>query len=150
MHNLAVITALQFGGWQNEISNEFKLLWTLKFTWTHWGMWWHRSWSKLVHVPACCLMGPSHYLNQCWLTINKVLVHSFQGNVYLNTCTQDINPLVVFEIYAFEITATPARVQWVNSSPPSATYMRRWTGSALVQIIVCRLVGAKPLSEPML
>ena len=38
----------------------------------------------------------------------------------------------------------------VNSSPPSAAYMRRWTGSALVQIMACRLDGAKPLSEPML
>ena len=28
--------------------------------------------------------------------------------------------------------------------------MRRWTGSALVQIMACRLVGAKPLSEPLL
>ena len=38
----------------------------------------------------------------------------------------------------------------VNSSPPSATYMRRWTESALIQIMACRLDGAKPLSEPML
>ena len=38
----------------------------------------------------------------------------------------------------------------INSSPPSVTYMRRWTGSALVQIMACRLVGTKPLSEPML
>ena len=30
-----------------------------------------------------------------------------------------------------------------NSSPPSATYMRQWIGSALVQIMVCRLFGAK-------
>ena len=36
-----------------------------------------------------------------------------------------------------------------NSSPPSATYMCQWTGSALVQIMACRLFGAKPLSEPM-
>ena len=36
-----------------------------------------------------------------------------------------------------------------NSSPPSATYMQ-WTGSALVQIMACRLFGAKPLPEPML
>ena len=39
---------------------------------------------------------------------------------------------------------------WLNSSPPSAAYMHRWTGSALVQIMACRLDGAKPLSEPML
>ena len=42
------------------------------------------------------------------------------------------------------------RPQWVNSSPPSAAYMHRWTGSALVQIMACLLDGAKPLSEPML
>ena len=40
--------------------------------------------------------------------------------------------------------------QCMNASPPSAAYMRRWTGSALVQIMACRLDGAKPLSEPML
>ena len=38
----------------------------------------------------------------------------------------------------------------INSSPPSAAYMRQWTGSALVQIMACRLFDAKPLSEPML
>ena len=37
-----------------------------------------------------------------------------------------------------------------NSSPPIAAYMRPWTESTLVQIMACRLVGAKPLSEPML
>ena len=41
--------------------------------------------------------------------------------------------------------------QWVNSSPPpSAAYMRLGIGSALVQIMACRLFGAKPLSKPML
>ena len=38
----------------------------------------------------------------------------------------------------------------VNSSPPSAAYMHQWIGSALVQIMACRLFGAKPLSNPML
>ena len=37
-----------------------------------------------------------------------------------------------------------------NSSPLSAAYMHQWITSALVQIIACRLFGAKPLSEPML
>ena len=37
----------------------------------------------------------------------------------------------------------------VLAHSPSAAYMRRWTGSALFQIMACRLVGAKPLSEPM-
>ena len=39
---------------------------------------------------------------------------------------------------------------YINSSPPSAEYMPEWTGPALVQIMACRLIGAKPLSEPML
>ena len=36
-------------------------------------IWRWRSWSVLVQV-----MAPSHYLNQCWLIISKVLWHSFQ------------------------------------------------------------------------
>ena len=39
-------------------------------------IWRWRSWSTLVQVMACCLTVPSHYLNQCWLTISKVLWHS--------------------------------------------------------------------------
>ena len=38
----------------------------------------------------------------------------------------------------------------LNSSPFSAAYMRRWTLSALVQIVACRLNGPKPLSKPVL
>ena len=42
--------------------------------------------------------------------------------------------------------------QWSNfdSSPPSAAYMRQWAYSALVQVMACRLFGAKLLPEPML
>ena len=39
-------------------------------------IWRWRSWSTLVQVMACCLTAPSHYLNQCWLIISKVLWHS--------------------------------------------------------------------------
>ena len=38
----------------------------------------------------------------------------------------------------------------LKTSPPSAAYMRRWTGSALIQIMACLLFSAKPLPEPML
>ena len=37
---------------------------------------WHRSGSTLAQVMGCCLTAPSHYLNQCWLIISKVLYHS--------------------------------------------------------------------------
>ena len=32
----------------------------------------------------------------------------------------------------------------------SVAYMRQWIGSALIQVMVCRLSGANPLSKPML
>ena len=38
----------------------------------------------------------------------------------------------------------------IDSSPPSATYMHQWTGSALVQVMACRLFSAQPLPEPIL
>ena len=38
----------------------------------------------------------------------------------------------------------------VNSFPPSATYMHRWTGSTLVQVMAWRRTGDGPLPEPML
>ena len=41
------------------------------------------------------------------------------------------------------------RVSHFNSSAPNAAYMRQWMGPALVQIMACRLVGAKPLSKAM-
>ena len=39
---------------------------------------------------------------------------------------------------------------FVNSLRPSDAYMRQLTRPSLVQIMACRLNGAKPLSEPML
>ena len=39
-------------------------------------IWRWRSWSTLVQSMACCLMAPSHYLNQYWLIISEVLWHS--------------------------------------------------------------------------
>ena len=34
----------------------------------------------------------------------------------------------------------------INSSRPSAAYMRRWAGSALGQMMACRLFGAKAIT----
>ena len=40
-------------------------------------IWRQRSGSTLAQVMACCLMAPSHYLNQCWLIISEVQWHSY-------------------------------------------------------------------------
>ena len=45
----------------------------------------HRSGSTLAQIMACCLMAPSHYLNQCWLIISKVQWHSSGGNFTKDT-----------------------------------------------------------------
>ena len=40
--------------------------------------------------------------------------------------------------------------QHINSSPPSAAYIRQENRPALVQLMACRPLGAKPLPEPVL
>ena len=44
----------------------------------------------------------------------------------------------------------PLKLILLTHLPPSAAYMRRWTGSALVQVMAWRRTGDKPLPEPML
>ena len=48
-------------------------------SWPSDAIWRQRYGSTSVQVMACCLMAPTHYLNQCWLTMNKVLWHSYEG-----------------------------------------------------------------------
>ena len=55
-----------------------------------------------------------------------------------------------FENIIYKMSAILFQLQYVNLFPPSAAYMRQWIVSALVQIMACRLYGAKPLYEPML
>ena len=43
-------------------------------------IWRHRSGSTLAKVMACCLMAPSHHLNQCGFLISEVLWHSPDSN----------------------------------------------------------------------
>ena len=44
-------------------------------------VWWHSTGSTLSKVMACCLMTPSHYLNQWWLFISKAPLLSSEGIV---------------------------------------------------------------------
>ena len=50
----------------------FNLLWPSGI------IWWQSPWSTLAQVMTCCLMAPSHYLNQYWPITNGVLWHSFE------------------------------------------------------------------------
>ena len=73
---------------------------------------------------------------QCWLS--KTCSLNTYG--YKWYCTMAIND-----------TESPLLADYqFNSSPPSAAYMRQWTGSSLIQVMACRLFGAKSLPEAML
>ena len=87
-------------------------------------IWQHRSASTLAQVMACCLMAPSHYLNQCWLLINEVLWHSSESN---STANAKVTSLCdEFEDYTFKISATSTSGQWVNTYFLKF-YHERWT-----------------------
>ena len=69
--------------------SEFNLeAWILRFHKSFWSnslwpsdaIWRLRSGSTLAQVMACCLTAPSHCLNQCWLTMNMVQCHSYEGS----------------------------------------------------------------------
>ena len=62
------------GQWANS-------LWPSYATWRHW------SGMTLDQVMACCLMAPSHYLNQCWVIISKIQWYSSKGNFTRDTST---------------------------------------------------------------
>ena len=49
--------------------------------WLNDAIWQHRSYSILVQVMACCLMGPSPCLNQCWHLISEILWCSRESNL---------------------------------------------------------------------
>ena len=92
-------------------------------------------------------MAPSHYLNQCCIITNDVLLHSLGGISIGNA--QNIHHRYLFEKYWFKITIASLRGQWVNSLRQSDAYMRQYNIVTLLQIMACHLFSAKPLSEPM-
>ena len=77
-------------------------------------IWWHRSKPTLVQVMACCLMAPSHYLNQCRLIINKFQRHSYKKNFTRNSSA--INHWSWLQNYLSKISFKSPRGQWVKKT----------------------------------
>ena len=61
---------------------------------------------------ACCLTAPSHYLNQCWLIINKVEWHPSKGKFTWDASA--INHWNYLENQVPKISFKFPRGQWVN------------------------------------
>ena len=75
-------------------------------------IWWHISGSTLAQVMASCLTSPSHYLNQCWLIINKVQRYSHEWNFTRDIPT--INHESELENHLTKLLSKSHRGQWVN------------------------------------
>ena len=63
-----------------------------------------------------------------------------------NVCVSHIRSHMCCKCHYYDICVCVL----INLYPPSAAYMRQWIGSALFQIMACRLFGEKPLPKPML
>ena len=66
---------------------------------------------------ACCLLAPSHYLNQCWVLMEVKFWHSLGSNL-----TASAKATILwneFEFYTFEIIATSPGGHWVKYSGTS-------------------------------
>ena len=85
--------------------------------------WQQGSRSTLVQVMACCLMAPSHYLNQCWLIISKVQWHSSECNFTRDTSA--ISHWNKLENYLSKILFKSPRNQWVKRHFSSWTLPNR-------------------------
>ena len=84
-----------------------------------------------------------HWSESCYICQDKckIIVRFWHENWYEWWFTEVLLDRLIIKHSSWAI---------LNSSPPSDAYMHRWTGSALVQIMACHLLGTKPLSEPIL
>ena len=107
---------------------------------------------KLVNIGSGNGLGWTNVVDQFCVTIcHRQATMSYYNDTWWhsNVCSAFIgygNRLMMFKDQPAPISI----IICFNSSPPSAVYVRQWIGWALVQIIACRLFGAKPLSKPML
>ena len=94
----------------------------------------------------CQLVEDFSVLAFVYAYVNTILEGCF---LYAVSCTQGGSASF---IHCGLVTTYEKRRSGHNSSPPSAAYtcMRQWTGTILVQVMACRLCGAKPLPEPKL
>ena len=85
----------------------------LNSLWPGDAIWRQRSGSTLAQAMACCLMAASHYLNQCWLIISKVLYI-----IHLRTLSKEAMKVPIskasLKTEFLKLHPNPLRGQWVN------------------------------------
>ena len=87
-----------------------------------------------------------------WTNTGVLLIGPFRKKFRWNLNQDEKNFIQVneHENGTCKISAILSQPQCINPHSPSTAYMCQWIRSALVQIMACRLFGAKPLSKPML
>ena len=77
-------------------------------------IWRHGTRSTLVQVMTCCLTAPSHYLNQCWLIIIKVMWWSSKDNYTSNVQVINHQITCISEYYPSKFIPTIFMGLWVE------------------------------------
>ena len=116
------------------------------------------SGSTLTQIMACCLMAPSHYLNQCWLIITKFQWHSSEGNFTIDILVS--SHWTLLENYLSKICFRSPVGQWVKDNTWAVqfsfdTFKNVQCTSALLKWFYFHQYhvfpdGTKPLPEPVL
>ena len=116
---------------------------------------------KKMNKPKFC----AHWVVQfiCHMQHHAIMLNYFiHWNIYsdkhknVDILTPPADDLVMHSMHGIDLEIWPwniltfAQEKLINSPAPSATYICQWTKSALVQMMACRLIGAKPLSKSML
>ena len=92
---------------------------------------------------ACRLAAPSHYLNQCWNIVNWPPRNKLQWKFNRNSdifIHENATESVVCEM-----AAILSRLQCVNVVWPSDVVRRQISWPLLLRVMICRLIGTKPL-----
>ena len=81
--------------------------------------------------------------------IQRALTYTFDSCVikWIMNGNKTLTIQILYIKIIFHCVQEPGNIREINSFPHSAAYMRQWIGSALVQIMACRLFGAEPLSK---
>ena len=89
-----------------------------------------------------CLTAPSHYPNQNWHFDLRLQLHASPEGQWIKGMWW----LVDYNVLQRYILMLLIVVGWHICD----IYMCQWTGSSLVHVIACRMLGAKSLPEPIL
>ena len=92
----------------NEFTNQLRI----NILWPSDIIWWDKYWWALALVMACCLMAPSHYLNQCWLLISEVLWCSCHLRAISQHLPQILFCIMILKIILKKLLPCLPRGQW--------------------------------------